>query len=309
MKKFIFAVSVILITCLCTNAQSGDKYFKDKDYQRAVFAYEREVLNNPSFYLNLAKSYFALQNFEKAADAISLYKSKFPNADNTYADQLLALLRRDDELVKVENLGPTINSGDNDFLPRILQDGKTLFFLSRNRTGGAGGEDIWTSSLDDNGNWTKPQNLTTLNTSSNEGVLSISPDEKVAILFGNYSGQFGHGDLFYSVKTENGWSNPCNLGGTINTAHWESLACIGPDGKTLIYSTDVGDGNSSDLYITFLSENGWSKPINIGNVINTKQNEKYPFLSADGKTLYFSSDGHFGFGGTDMFMSRRLGDT
>jgi len=309
MRNLIPTFFLILAFCINVTAQSGDKYFKDKDYQRAVFAYEREALTTPSMYLNLAKSYFALQNFEKAVEAINLYKTKYSGADITYADQFSELLKRDDELVKVENLGSTINTSDNDFLPRILQDGKTLFFLSRDRTGGAGGEDIWTSSLDENGNWTKPKNLNTLNTSTNEGVLSISPDEKVAILFGNYAGSFGHGDLFYSVKTETGWSNPCNLGGTINTSHWESLACIGPDGKTLIYSTDIGDGNGSDLYITFLSENGWSKPLSIGNMINTKGNEKYPFLSADGKTLYFSSDGHFGFGGTDMFMCRRLDDS
>jgi outer membrane protein OmpA-like peptidoglycan-associated protein len=309
MRNFISAFLLILCISFNANAQSGDKYFKDKDYQRAVFAYEREVINNPALYLNLAKSYFALQNFEKAIDAITLYKAKYSGADKTYADQLLTLLQRDDELVKVENLGSVINTSDNNFLPRILQDGKTLFFLSKGRIGGAGGEDIWTSSLDETGNWSSPKNLSTLNTSTNEGVLSISPDEKVAILFGNYPGSFGSGDLFYSVKTENGWSNPCNLGGTINTNHWESLACIGPDGKTLIYSTETGDGNNSDLYVTFLSEDGWAKPINIGKTINTKQDEKYPFLSADGKTLYFSSDGHFGFGGTDMFMCRRLDDT
>lgn len=290
-------------------AQSGDKYFTEKDYQRASLAYEREAPASPSLYLNLAKSYFALQEFEKAIDALHLYKEKYASADKSYADKLIALLQREDEKVKVENLGGSINSSDDDFLPRILQDGKTLYFLSHGRTGGKGGEDIWYTTLDSARNWTAPKNLSALNSASHEGILAISPDEKVAIVFGNYTGSFGGGDLFYTVKTNDGWTPPCNLGGTINSSRWESLACIGPDGKTLIYTTNKSDGNEADLYVTFLSEDGWSSPKNLGTIINTKGYEKFPYLSADGKTLYFSSDGHFGFGGTDIFMSRRLDDS
>lgn len=306
MKKVLFTLSLSLFA-LFTFSQTGDKYFNDKDYQRAVFAYEREAPGNPALYLKLGKSYFALQNFEKAIESLELYKTKYTSADKEYVDKFITLLKRDDEKVKVENLGSTINSSKNDFLPRILADGKTLYYLS-DKIGGMGGEDIWYSTLDASGNWSTPKNMSGLNSSSHEGILAISPDEKVAIVFGNFTGSFGGGDLFYSVKTNEGWTPPCNLGGTINTKNWESLACIGPDGKTLIYSTDKGNGNSSDLYVTFLSENGWSAPLAIGN-INTKNDEKYPFLAADGKTLYFSTDGRFGFGGTDMFVSRRLDDS
>ncbi|NUM32213.1 MAG: OmpA family protein [Bacteroidetes bacterium] len=306
MKKILFTLSLSMFIVL-SYSQSGDKYFKDKDYQRASFAFEREAPANPSLYLNLAKSYFALQNFEKAIESLELYKTKYSSADKDYTDKLIALLKRDDEKVKVENLGGTINSTSSDFLPRILADGKTLYFLS-DKVGGKGGEDIWYSTLDASGNWSTPKNLYGLNSTSHEGILAISPDEKVAIVFGNFSGSFGGGDLFYSVKTTDGWTPPCNLGGAINTKNWESLSCIGPDGKTLIYSTDKGDGNQSDMYVTFLSENGWSKPISLGN-LNSKSNEKYPFLAADSKTLYFSTDGLFGFGGTDIFVSRRLDDS
>jgi outer membrane protein OmpA-like peptidoglycan-associated protein len=308
MKKSLLATLLTLIS-IVSFAQNGEKYFKDKDYARAALAYEREAPASPVLYLNLAKTYFALQEFDKALDALDLYVEKYPTADQKYVEQLESLIERDDELVKVENLGPVLNSAKSDFLPRIMQDGKTLYFLSTDRPSGKGGEDIWFSTLDEKGNWSSPNNLTVLNTSSHEGILAISPDEKVAIVFGNYSGSFGSGDLFYSVKNESGWTPPCNLGGTINSSRWESLACIGPDGKTLIYSTNMNDGNESDLYVTFLSENGWSKPLNLGPKVNSKQQEKFPFLSADGKTMYFSSDGHFGFGGTDMFVSRRLDDT
>lgn len=308
MKK-LFTLIVFCCSILFSHAQLAEKYFKDKDYARAQLAYEREVQSNPVLYLNLAKTYFALQKFEEAIAALKLYKEKYTNADKAYADTLISLLQRNDEVVKVENLGSVINSSDADFLPRILQDGQTLYFISDNRSGGSGGEDVYISKLNEQGIWKAPTQMYGFNTRSNEGLLSISPDEKVAILFGNYPGSFGGGDLFYSVKTESGWSTPCNIGGTINSKLWESLACIGPDGKTIIYCSDLEDGKESELFVTFLTEEGWTKPKSLGNVVNTSKNEKFPFLAADGKTLYFSSNGHPGFGEDDIFMSRRLDDS
>jgi outer membrane protein OmpA-like peptidoglycan-associated protein len=308
MKK-LFTLIVFCCSILFSHAQLAEKYFKDKDYARTQLAYEREVQSNPVLYLNLAKTYFALQKFEEAIAALKLYKEKYTNADKAYADMLISLLQRNDEVVKVENLGSVINSSDADFLPRILQDGQTLYFISDNRSGGSGGEDVYISKLDEQGIWKAPTQMYGFNTRSNEGLLSISPDEKVAILFGNYPGSFGGGDLFYSVKTESGWSTPCNIGGTINSKLWESLACIGPDGKTIIYCSDLEDGKESELFVTFLTEEGWTKPKSLGNVVNTSKNEKFPFLAADGKTLYFSSNGHPGFGEDDIFMSRRLDDS
>ncbi len=308
MRKFIAAL-VVLLFATTIWAQNAEVLFKNKDYARAQFAYEREVISNPALYLNLAKCYFALQKFDEAIGALNQYKAKYATADKAYADVLIDLLKRNDELVKVENLGSTINSSDADFLPRILQDGRTLYFISDNRAGGSGEEDVWLSKMGDDGQWKSPEQMYSFNTRSNEGLLSISPDEKVAILFGNYPGSFGGGDLFYSVKTETGWSTPCNIGGTINAKLWESLACVGPDGKTIIYCTDFNDGRESEMMVTFLTEDGWTKPKSLGNVVNTKENEKFPFLAADGKTLYFSSDGHPGFGEDDIFMSRRLDDT
>lgn len=307
--KRIITLLTLVFACATLRAQNAEALFKNKDYARAQFAYEREVQSNPALYFNLAKTYFALQKFDEAVEALKLYKEKYAGANKAEADKWIELLQRNDELVKVENLGGTINSSDADFLPRILQDGKTLYFISDNRSGGTGGEDVWYSKLSEDGQWQKPSQMYGFNTRTNEGLLSISPDEKVAILFGNYPGSFGGGDLFYSVKTESGWSTPCNIGGAINSKVWQSLACVGPDGKTLIYCTDLNDGRNSEMYVTFLNEEGWSKPISLGKVVNTDKEEKFPFLAADGKTLYFSSDGHPGFGSDDIFVSRRLDDS
>ena len=320
MMKKLFSVLVCAALLLTYNnitaqknptplASQGDKYFKEKNYDRAAASYEHEAPANPSLYMNMCKSYFAIQDFEKAQEALQLYMEKDPKAEKEYAEKLMALLKREDERVKVENLGPVINTANSEYIPRIFQDGKTLYFLATDRPGGSGGEDIYTSVMDDKGNWQEPKEIKGLNTKSNESMHAISPDDKVAILFGNYPGTFGGGDLFYSVKTDGNWSTPCNLGGRINTKKWQSLACLGPDGKTLIFSTDLEEGNKSDMYVTFLKDTGWTTPLNLGRTINTDKSDNYPFLSADGKTLYFSSSGHFGFGGKDMFVSRRLDDS
>jgi OmpA-OmpF porin, OOP family len=292
------------------NAQNGDKYFKANEYRSATFAYENEVMTNPEKYFNLGRAYFAIMEFEKAAHAMRSYIEKYPKGDTTTARKWVQLLERPDEPVRVTNLGPVINSSENEIIPRISQDGKRLYFAAKNRPGGKGGEDIWYSNLNLDGTWSEPINFSELNTPSHEGLLSISADGQTVLLFGNYPGTFGRGDLFYSVKTPTGWSTPCNLGGTINTNAWEAQASLAPDGKTMVFVSDRKGGyGSSDLYMSQLSTTGWSNPINLGPTINTKGGEYFPQLSADGKSLYFTSTGHFGFGGRDIFVSRRLDDT
>ena len=99
------------------------------------------------------KSYFALQEFEIASETMKLYIEKDPKADKTLADKYIMLLERSDEKVKVENIGSTINSSTSEFLPRILQDVKTLYIISDDRPLGKGGEKIWYSTLNEKGDW------------------------------------------------------------------------------------------------------------------------------------------------------------
>lgn len=307
MKKALLFFSVVFFAVNVSLAQSGDKYFKSKDYQNAIRYYEKEVTNTPASYLNLAKSYFAIKEFDKAVEALKLYKEKYAQADKAYADQLITLLERNDDMVKLENMGTAINSSKAEYFPVISQDGKTFYFTGVDRAGGLGGEDIWYSNKKDDGSWDDAKPFSQWNTTSHECLMSISGDGNVAILFGNYEGTFGRGDLFYSVKTAYGWSAPCNLGGAINTEKWETQASLGPDGKTLLFVSDRE--GSADIYVSTLTENGWTTPINLGPVINTKDGEYGPSLAADGKTLYFNSYGHGGFGGSDIFMAKRLDDS
>jgi outer membrane protein OmpA-like peptidoglycan-associated protein len=308
--KAFLTIWVVLALGVAAMAQNGDKFFENKDYRSAVISYEREVSSEPSKYLNLAKSHIALKQFNEASAALRSYKKEYDEADNEMADKLLALVERDDDPVRVSNLGSNVNEEVGEYLPVVSADGKRLYFCSHTRPGGKGGEDIWYCDKQEDGSWSEPKNFESLNTSSHEALMSISADGNVAIVFGNYEGSFGNGDLFYSVKTADGWSVPCNLGGDVNTDGWESQANLSADGKTLIFtSSRSGTKGNGDLWMTQLEPGGWTKPINLGSTINTSGSEGSPQLAADGKTLYFKSNGHFGFGGYDVFVSKRLDDS
>lgn len=310
MKQVVLLMLMIFVS-VCTFAQA-DKYFKSKQYAVAIAAYNDEVKSDPEKYFPLAMAYFGVSNFPLAIEAMENYKSKCSKPDVSYADWFIQILKRNDSESVVQPLQGLVNTAGSESVPRISSDGNRIYFKSTNRDGGMGGEDIWYSNRQPDGTWGKPVLVADLSTDSHETLYSVSADGRVAILFGNYAGSFGGGDLFYSVKSGSSWSLPCNLGGAINTKKWEAQAAISPDGKTIVFITSnklPGHVGSNDLYFSHLTDGGWTKPKNLGTKINTKGSETRPAFAADGKTLYFSSDGHKGFGGTDIFMSRRLDDS
>ncbi len=103
----------------------------------------------------------------------------------------------------------------------------------------------------------------------------------------------------------NTWSEPLNMGNVVNSKEWDSQPTMSSDGNTIIFSSTRDNGfGGGDLYITAKNKYGdWGAASNLGGTINTPFTEKSPFLSPDGKTLYFTSDGHPGHGKLDLFMS------
>lgn len=202
------------------------------------------------------------------------------------------------------NLGAKINSANRDYFPAITADNETLIF-SRNI---AGNEDFFIAKKV-NKEWTEPVSLSSnINTSQfNEGAQSISPDGQYLFFTGcNRPNGLGRCDLYVSHKEGNNWGQPFNLGAPVNSMYWESQPAISPDGSTLYFvSNRPGGIGGYDIWKTLLNEEGeWSVPVNLGPEINTPYDENTPFLHADGKTLYFSSDGWPGMGSKDIFMSR-----
>lgn len=207
------------------------------------------------------------------------------------------------------NLGDSINSAASEYFPSLTVDGKTMVFTRLvNNTN----EDFFISEKI-NGTWTKATKLPgDLNTADNEGAQNISQDGRMLVFTGcNMEDGEGSCDIYFSYRNKNGeWGRRINAGPNINTEYWESQPCLSPDKKALYFTArDPSGFGGSDIYVSYLQPNGrWSKPFNLGAHINTKGDESSPFLHADNQTLYFTSNGHTGYGGTDLFVARRQPD-
>ncbi len=216
-----------------------------------------------------------------------------------------------------ENMGKAINSVGQEVAPIIAPDGKTLYFTRNNfdgNTGSPGHQDVWVSTLNDQGQWTNAINIgPPINNAGDNAITSISADGKTAYLINEYRPD---GSLYFgfsrSFKTKTGWGFPRSWPITNLIKSAKSLEItVSPFENVLIMSVEGLDSEGGkDLYISFLQKNNtWSEPRNLGNVINTADTEGTPFLALDNKTLYFSSQGHPGFGEGDLFLTRRLDDT
>lgn len=204
------------------------------------------------------------------------------------------------------NLGDSINTAVSEYYPTITLDGKELVFTRRVNHFN---EDFYNSRLNSNSQWGTARGLYgNINTASNEGAQNISQDGQWLIFTGcNFPEGIGSCDLYISYLTPDGWSTPENLGYTVNTEFWESAPSLSPDKRDLYFaSSRPGGYGGSDLYVSHRLPNGrFSVPENMGPEINTAGNESCPFIHADNHTLYFTSNGHLGYGGEDLFLSRK----
>ena len=210
-----------------------------------------------------------------------------------------------------ENLGSNINSTYQDSYPIISPDGESLYFMRWNHPDGYGGHDIYFSSLDEYGEWSQAINIgPPLNNSSPNAVYSISQDGQELFLHNQYTERGSNPSI---TQMEDGeWMLP-------KTQYIPELNSIGEyhngslsvDGKYLLMSIHRDDARGgNDIYVILKDDYGnWQAPINLGPTINTSAEEASVFIAADGQTIYFSSAGHSGFGGKDMFVSHRLDET
>jgi len=209
---------------------------------------------------------------------------------------------------QARNLGPAVNSPKSDYAPFVSPDGKSLYFAS-DREGGRGGTDIWVSHRGADGQWGQPENLgPPLNTPGNEGPDTVSADGRTLYLTacGRENG-LGMCDIYYSQLGDNGkWSKPKNLGPPVNSRYSEANASLSLDGKSLYFVSIRPQGLGGwDIYVSRLTYKGWSEPENLGRPVNTPGNEIIAFIHPNGQDLYFSTDGHGGYGGADIFYSQK----
>ena len=138
-------------------------------------------------------------------------------------------------------------------------------------------------------------------------LLIFAVVHEVQVQQGGVKQSYPNYDLYFSTFDGTDWSDPRPLSDKINRPDsWESQPSLSSDGKVLFFASDRSGGyGGSDIWMSEKDVNGnWQTPKNLGPQINTKGNERSPFLHTDSKTLYFASSGHDGLGGMDIFYSK-----
>ncbi|MFZ1807359.1 MAG: OmpA family protein [Cyclobacteriaceae bacterium] len=249
-------------------------------------------------------------------DAVAISDSQYPIIADISIPELLS------KGLIVERLDETVNSDFSELNPLLSPDGKTLYFSRRNHPENIGGvkdkEDIWYSELNEDGSWSLAQNMGPKFNNENPNFInavSATPDGKsVIILLGNKYGKDGKMSAGVSVSDNlsGTWSAPQPLEIEDDYNFNEKANYFMANTRTaLLMSVEREDSRGDrDLYVSFQKNDSlWSSPLNLGDMLNTASEESAPFLASDNKTLYFSSNGFSGFGGSDVYMTKRLDDT
>ncbi len=294
-----------------------------KKYDEALPLLEKlETLNpkfNPQQKKLIAECYFSKRDYDKAEENIQAFLS-VPNLSSqgqTYGKRMLKNLdfarsqTSTSEKVVYKNLGAEVNTSFNEYFPSTNADESAIYFTRRDRQG----EDIWVSYTYGN-QWStaikidEPElenetRFISINTFDNDGAHTITAGGR-QLLFTSCQrpGGMGSCDLYIVYRKGEEWGRPKMLP-TVNTRGWESQPCMSADGKKLFFvSSREGGQGESDIYMSELTAEGFSTPVNLGSKLNSIGAEDRPFIHPDGQTLYFSSDGHPGYGGKDLYMSR-----
>jgi len=309
--------------------------FKQKAIPHLEKALKLDPAVNDKLYYYLGQAYHLRMEWNKSIEKFEDYKKRIEGSEEAKTsdvDKKIAECKYGIELMKdtlrlrklpdslryhLEDLGPSVNSQYPDYRPVISADESVLIFTSRrdNTTGGGIDpydgkyyEDIYISN-NENGKWSEAKNLgDPINTSNqHDATCGISVDGQTLFIYLDdmYNGS---GNIYECKLNGHNWSEPKKLPSTINTRYHESSASLAPDGKTLYFCSENPKDNKGlglhDIFKSVKNEKGeWGEPENLGEVINTEYDERTVFIHPDGKTLYFSSQGHNSMGGFDLFRS------
>lgn len=313
------------------NYRIGRCYIMNAVYKEEAVPHLEKALKlnpnvSPDIQYHLGIAYHITMDFDKAIAAFEKYKgvlvSKNPEElvdvnkrieECKYAKMLITKPER----VFIDNFNKPVNSKYPEYGAIISADESIMMFTSRRNTS-TGAENMPEGSTDYtediyitkkvNGKWTTPENMgEPINTEGHDATTAIAPDAQSMII---YIDDKGDGNLYECKLVGNTWSKPKKMNKNINTKAHESSASYSNDGKTLYFVSNKDGGfGHHDMYVTTWDETlmDWGPATNIGPTLNTKYNEEAVLIHPDGKTLYFSSQGHKTMGGYDIFKST-LGD-
>ena len=303
----------------------ADEQMKDK----AIESYQKAIQLNsnifPGIYYILASTQLSIGRYADAKSNFQrfLESGNIPDQKRRNSERGITICEFGEKCVAhpvpfvPKNLGDSINTEFDEFVNGITADGERLYFTRWDpRTKLLGSEEnyneeFYVSSRVDS-SWRKALNLgPPVNSEGNEGALSISPDGNLIFFAAcNRDDGLGSCDIYQSKRIGKHWSEPENLGEKVNSPQWDSQPSFSSDGKTLYFASKrPGGKGSSDIWKTVRNSDGsWNTPVNLGDSVNTTAEEMAPFIHADDQTLYFSSKGHLGLGGYDLFFTRKKAD-
>lgn len=303
----------------------------------AMEHFQKAIEINPKFfprnYFDLALAQLISAKYAEAQKNLETYL-KFERINPNTKEQALQYLKnakfgvealKNPQPFKPVNVGPGINTANYEYFPALTADGKTFLF-TRNIRKGEGvdapqNEDFYISKKV-NDVWQTANPIGSVNTMGNEGAPTLSADGQYMFfascmeMTGDYGSAdrkgYGSCDIFYSQKLNGKWSVPVNAGPQINTRNWETQPSFSSDGKTLYFirGSVTREGiKNPDIYSATIGDDGkFAEPVRLSDVINTPFKEESVYIHPDNQTLYFSSEGHPGMGGLDIFMSKRQAD-
>ena len=278
------------------------------------FAYEnRDGEVPPDVLYYLGRTYHLTNKIPQAITAYESYKEvgKDPALLGSIDRQLeicnnaLEILAKPKE-IEVYRFGDNVNGPYTEYNPVISADESMMAFTALRSPSGRGDdleEDIYIS-FQTNGSWSEPSKLN-LRTSRqyNMGTAGLSADGQQMLIF--LGGPNNTGSLYTIQKSGDSWSQPESLGNVINSNKLETTASLTPDGQTIYFASNRPGGyGGMDIYMaTKTASGGWNNPVNMGPSINSQYDEDAPFIHPDGRTLYFTSNGHNTIGGKDIFKT------
>ncbi len=275
--------------------QTGQLHYKTGEYRKALgFFREYERLRYDPF------ETFGLNGEQEAPQEPELDKKLMANirACEVSLDSLKFV-----NLTDVNSLGPAINTTADEYFPFVTNDQSLIYFTRRRNE--RSDENLFFSRVENN-QWTAGKQVGGFNTPRNEGMCTFVRDGRHMYFTAcNREGGQGPCDLWEANVDGVEMSNLQVLQGKTNSERWESQAAISCDGNKLFFASNRPGGlGGTDLWCSLKQADGkWGEAVNLGAPINTELDEEAPFITNDGKTLYFSSTGHLGLGEQDIFMS------
>lgn len=306
------------------NFRIGTCYFNIPGEKKKSISYfeKAKIAGCTEAYFWLARAYHIEEQFLQEKNNYQIYNSKEDKLIvKKEVDRYFDIVKRAETaidnpvFVKIENLGAAINTEYSEVIPFITGDESKLVFSSKRPRSYESENydkkisDIYVSDRDGN-NWINTHKIGfEINTEMNDVVVGMNDLGTVLLVNRTQKGK-DYGNLFLCENKGGIWLKPVMLSENINSQHKESSACITADGKFIYFSSNRPGGmGGKDIWGVKQLPNGkWAKPSNIGGVINSRYDEEAPFISPNGQTLYFSSNGHETIGGYDIHNAESRAD-